>query len=198
MIPDPAIYRRKIIRLKKYDYSTPGAYFITICTINKTPFFGVVIDGEMHLNETGRISIKCWEDMPDYFQRISLDLFVIMPNHFHGIINIEGAMNRAATEGDADSGLRSGAIHCAQGDHRKTPITLGAIVRSYKALTSRLIRLSDIKEFGWQANYYEHVIRNDIELNKIREYIMTNPLRWELDRENPKRSGEDDFDQWIG
>jgi REP element-mobilizing transposase RayT len=115
-----------------------------------------------------------------------------MPNHLHGIIIIVGAQFIAPQN---ENLLR---IHKVvnEGAINRAP-TLGEIIRPVKAVTSRQIRVSVNQTFGWQRNYYEHVIRNEDSLNHIREYIRTNPTRWELDRENPKRKGEDIFDRWL-
>ena len=179
MKPDSYIYNRKIIRLKGYDYSRAGSYFVTICTRNHESFFGIILDGEMHFNDVGLIATECWMGLSQRFSAVSLDGFVFMPNHLHGIINIlddQGVINNSSIN--------------------RTP-TLGMVVRSFKALASRKIRLSGKDEFGWQRNYYEHIIRNEDSLKYILEYIISNPLRWELDRENPDWKGEDEFDRWL-
>jgi len=111
-----------------------------------------------------------------------------MPNHLHGIIIIVGAQFIAPDKENHAVDPQP----TKEDPINRSPI-LGKIIRTFKALASRRIRLSGSKEFGWQRNYYEHVIRNEDSLNKIREYIITNPLRWDLDRENPHRKGEDEF-----
>lgn len=187
MKPDSHIYNRKTIRLQGYDYSGAGSYFVTICTRNRESFFGIVLVGEMRFNNEGRIAMKCWESLPERFPEVSLDESVFMPNHLHGIINI-------AKTGVKYQNSCKGVMNCAPIHHA---LTLGMVVRSFKALASRQIRLSGKNEFGWQRNYYEHIIRNEDSLKHIREYITTNPLRWELDSENLDRKGEDEFDQWL-
>jgi putative transposase len=225
MKSDSLIHNRKNIRLRGFDYSTSGLYFITICTRNHEAFFGIVQDDKMLFNDISHIVIDCWEGLPKHFNKVSLDEFVLMPNHFHGIINISGTegiikhnglINQAPTRGlmsnagainQAPTGDKNefvGAQFIApekynatdQGLINQAP-TLGMIVRSFKSLSSRKIHLSGKYEFGWQRNYYEHIIRNEDSLNYIREYIINNPLRWELDRENPNRKGEDEFDKWL-
>jgi REP element-mobilizing transposase RayT len=186
------IYGRKSLRLKSFDYSQIGAYFITICTRKRKSLFGCISDGEMRLSDMGSIVMEYWERLPHRFPCVSLDECIVMPNHLHGIIIIVGAQFIAPQN---ENLLR---IHKVvnEGAINRAP-TLGEIIRPFKAVTSRQIRVSVNQTFGWQRNYYEHVIRNEDSLNHIREYIRTNPTRWELDRENPKRKGEDIFDRWL-
>jgi len=216
---DSYIHNRKNIRLKAFDYSTSGSYFVTICTGNYEPFFGIVENGEIHSNDVCRIAMECWQGLPERFHKVSLDEFVFMPNHLHGIINISynqrviyhaptGALipNHSNMNHDPNgyndkfvgaqfiAPKKKGVMNA--GTMNRTP-TLGMVVRSFKALATRKIRLSGKEQFGWQRNYYEHVIRNEDSLKYIREYIINNPLRWELDRENPYRKGEDDFYRWL-
>ena len=208
MRPDSSIHRRRSIRLKGYDYFQAGAYFITICTHARRNFFGSLTNGKMLLNENGIIAQECWHALPDRFRRIELDAFVFMPNHIHGIIFIVAAQFIAPNNRtEVDSKLTGeGAMNHAGGTMNRaatqggvinrTP-KLGEVIRAFKAVASRKIRLSGLKEFKWQNNYYEHVIRDEDSLNKIRQYIMTNPLRWEIDRENPLKKGVDEFDRWL-
>ena len=219
MKPNSRIHNRKNTRLMTYDYSDAGSYFVTICTKNHESFFGIVQDDKMLFNDVSRIAIKCWQGLPERFSKVSLDEFVLMPNHLHGIINIsddKGAINRTPTGvlmpnqgviNHTPTGNKNESVGVQfiapknndttnQGLINQIP-TLGMMVRSFKALASRQIRLSWKIDFGWQRNYYEHVIRNEDSLNYIREYIITNPLRWELDRENPDKKGEDEFDRWL-
>ncbi|MDI6853858.1 MAG: transposase [Deltaproteobacteria bacterium] len=170
---------RKPLRLSGFDYGQTGAYFITICTADRENLFGHIIDGQMQENKIGKTVHVLWHDLNNRFNSIETDAFVVMPNHVHGII-IVGAQFIAPSKGLMN----------------QAP-TLGDIVRTFKAVSSREIRTSLLSRFAWQRNYYEHVIRDDKSLNRIREYIVTNPLRWELDRENPSAQGNDDFDIWL-
>lgn len=185
---------RRSLRLLGYDYSQPGAYFLTICTLNRRSWFGKVVDRKMVLNHAGRMVQAVWKGLPERFHSVALDAFVVMPNHFHGIIVLVGAQFIAPNACDRNKRWHSATSH--QGAINRAP-TLGEIVRVFKAATTRQIRLAGLREFGWQRNYYEHIIRGENSLNRIREYIATNPLRWELDRENPQRRGEDEFDRWL-
>jgi REP element-mobilizing transposase RayT len=195
------IHYRRSIRLQGYDYAQTGAYFVTICTRNRECLFGKVVDGEMVLNDAGRLVQAVWDGLAGRFPTVESDQFVVMPNHLHGILvlvgaqfiapkapgrqTIKGAINRAPTTGQPNQGVINHAP------------TLGEIVRVLKAATARQIRLTEHQDFRWQRNYYEHIIRDEDSLHRIREYIVTNPLRWELDRENPQRKGEDEFDRWL-
>ena len=196
MTYDPERHRRRSIRLKGYDYSQPGAYFITLCTQDRACLFGQVVDGEMRLNEAGRMIRAQWEGLSLRFPAIEWDVFVVMPNHVHGVIVIAGADNvRADIVG---AGLVPALIHGATmcGATTRVAPTVGDIVGAFKSMTT-LIYTRGVKHSGWpsfrgqlwQRNYYEHIIRNDESLNRVREYIAKNPLQWELDRENPDFAG---------
>jgi len=159
---------------------------VTICAKGMKQVFGEIIDGDMHLNEIGKTVQNCWYDLEARFQDIALDAFTIMPNHIHGIICIVGAQFIAPGE----SGLMNQTPTC------KSP-ALGEIIRAFKAVCAYQIHKNISIKFSWQRNYYEHIVRNEESLNKIREYIINNPERWFLDRENPDRKGEDEFDSWL-
>ncbi len=165
---------RKNLRLKHYDYSTPGAYFITVCVQERTSLFGEITDGAMRVNETGQAVLQTWQGLPGRFPAIELDEFVVMPNHVHGILHNVGAPFMAP-----------GLSAPEPSDAMNRAPTLGEMVRALKAVSTRAIRQQVLPSFAWQRNYYEHVIRNDGELSKIRAYIVNNPLQWSLDRENP-------------
>ncbi len=166
---------RRSIRLKNYDYSAKGAYFITVCTWNKKCLFGEITSGTMRLSQAGETAAKCWEEIPVHFPQVTPDTFVIMPNHLHGILIIKdvhvGAKNFSPKKGHRPRG---------------TSKTIGSVIRGFKTGVTKWARNNTNIENIWQRNYYEHVIRNEYELDKIREYIVTNPARWERDRENPE------------
>lgn len=163
-------HRRKSIRLQGYDYSQAGLYFITLCTHDRVPLFGEIVDRTMVLNTAGRIVEKCWCAIPDHFPRVTLDEFVIMPNHVHGIITV-GANNHLP--------LQSNEIY-RQLQHG-TFRTIGSIVRGFKIGVTRWFRANTDIHAVWQRNYYEHIIRDEAAYLKIAEYIQTNPQRWEED-----------------
>jgi putative transposase len=166
--------QRRSIRLQGYDYSQPGAYFVTICTRDRECVLGDVTECEMRLNDIGRRAQAAWEALPTRFADIILDAFTIMPNHIHGII-IVGAQFIAPNHSTV---AQRGAMNRAP--------TLGEIVRTYKAVSTHLIRRTVNSRFAWQRNYYEHVIRDDHSLVRIRDYIANNPARWAEDEENPE------------
>ncbi len=170
---------RKFIRLKNYDYRQPGWYFVTICVHNKKCLLGNIDCNKMHLSTCGEIVHDCWCAIPKHFPFIELDMSVIMPNHFHGIVVI--------TENDLYKNDSVGATHASPlQDYAKSPArqSLGAIIGSFKsAVTKRINNLN--RFFGepfWQRNYYEHIIRDEPDLNRIRQYIDENPLKWMDDR----------------
>jgi putative transposase len=170
-----AIHRRRSIRLREYDYRQTGAYFVTIVAHDRAALFGKIADCEMRLNEFGQIVEKEWQKSSVIRSEIELDVFVIMPNHIHGILNV-------IVEGVAAPGRspRSGPA----------PHSFDAFVAGFKsAVTTRINELRHTRGTQvWQRNYYEHVIRNDDELLRVREYIVNNPLDWDNDRENPSRT----------
>ena len=169
---DPDVHHRRSIRLRGYDYSHPGHYFVTICTHGKEHVFGEVVEGEMVLNEAGEVVRRAWESLPKRFPTVALNSLVVMPNHIHIIIGLVG-------EGLAlPASLRRGAASSAP--------TLGDVLRVFKS-TSAISANALLSRCGqplWQRNYYEHIIRNPAELEMIREYIATNPPRWDTDPEN--------------
>jgi len=168
---NPQKHHRRSIRLKDYDYSQAGAYFVTICAHNQRGLFGNIVNGEMKLSSIGKIVQREWNKTPARFPNVELDAFIIMPNHIHGIL-IVGATLVVAHDNRAGT--------------RPAP-TLGKIVGSFK---SRCVRKCIQNRLNvdklWQRNYYEHIIRDEKDLNKIREYIINNPITWELDDENPE------------
>lgn len=167
---------RQSIRLKNYDYSKSGYYFVTICTENRLCIFGDIVVGatrgsptHMELNEMGKIIENIWESLPNHHP-VKLDTFQIMPNHVHFIIQI------------VDSG---GSRPNDVGGSRPAPTTVGTIVGLFKSECTKQIRIGSPKTHVWQRNYYEHIIRTENDLNKIREYIINNSLMWDRDRNNP-------------
>ena len=197
--------RRRSIRLKDYDYSAPGAYLITICSHQRKLLFGDVVDERMIPSDSGNVVSEAWNEAARRFPSVELDAFVVMPNHVHGIIFLVGAELAEPTANypnDVGAGLAlPGTIAPPSpptGAASGAP-TLGDVVRVFKSISAIEVNrvLSRSGQPLWQRNYYDHVIRDEASLLRIREYIATNPLRWQLDRENPDRIGEDDFDRWL-
>lgn len=179
MKPDPERHRRRSVRLSGYDYSQAGAYFVTICTKDRACLLGEIAEGAIHFNDAGTIVEAAYHGLPGRFPSVAIDEFMVMPNHVHGII-VVGAQFIASLDAKPD------AIHriTDQGAINRAP-TLGDVVRAFKAVSTRQIRMHANPRFAWQRNYYEHVIRDDTSLDRIRQYIADNPLQWAMDRENP-------------
>jgi len=180
---------RRSIRLPDYDYSTPGAYFVTICTQNSMCAFGEIVNEEMQQAPAGEMVRYWWGEIPNKYLNVEIDdTFVIMPNHIHGTIIIRnvGADRCVCPSNENVSTNKSKK----PGEHIGSP--LQQVIQWYKTMTTNAY-IHGVKESGWppfegklwQRNYYEHVIRNDRELQRVREYIMLNPIRWALDKENP-------------
>ncbi len=174
------------MRLSGYDYSQKGAYFITICTLNRACLFGEIADGAMLLNETGQIVSRCWQEIPLHFPTVSCDVFVIMPNHIHGILYLVDAIGGPNARAKNLSPLQ---LSSQSPGHYGTSKTVGSIIRGFKiGVTKRVRECQGEKSFAptiWQRNYYDHIIRDEDELNRIRQYIANNPVQWGADRNNP-------------
>jgi REP element-mobilizing transposase RayT len=178
-------HKSRSIRLKGYDYSQPGAYFVTICTKDRRCLFGDVIDGEVRLNSFGRIVEEEWLRSAEIRSEIKLDAWVVMPNHIHGIVFITRKSTVGAT-GQARSPciFDRAPLHAtrsARGPEKRSP---GSFISGLKATVTRLVnqlrgtRGSTI----WQRNYYDRIIRNEEELKTLRGYVAENPLQWEVDQ----------------
>ena len=180
-------YNRRSIRLKEYDYSQDGAYFVTICAHNKKCLFGDIVDGGVRLNNVGEMVEKYRGEIPIHFPQAQLDEFVTMPNHIHGIIVLSttrrGTACRARTIEKFGRPIRG---------------SLPTILRSYKSAVTK--RINEMRKTPyipiWHRNYYEHVIRDEDKLNEIRQYIIDNLLKWELDRENPHTTTKKEIESW--
>ena len=201
---DPNRHHRRSIRLKGYDYTQPGAYFVTIVTQHRECLFGEIVNGQMVLNEAGRIIQTVWDAIPEHHPGIENDAFVIMPNHIHGIVVITNV--NASASASVGAGLvpaHMAGVTAIRATTRVAP-TVGDVVGAFKSRTT-VEYIRGVATYGWtpfpgklwQRNYYEHIIRNEHALDRIREYIVCNPLRWTLDRENPQRMGNDEFDIWL-
>ena len=204
---DPHLHHRRSIRLKGYDYSKEGVYFITICVKDRTCLFGEITDGEMVLNDSGKMVEKEWLALKNRFPNIELHEHVVMPNHFHGILEIAlGATlvvaqntsdaqntpvgnNTPVTQNHAEiqNELGNGQSHDIgrpQG-HAPTGKTVGDMLDAFKSITT-VEYIHGVKQLGWvpfsgklwQRDYYEHIIRNDRSYQTISEYITNNPSKW--------------------
>lgn len=161
---DPNIHHRRSIRLRGYDYSQAGAYFVTVCAQGRACLFGEILNGTLHMSQSGEIVVRWWESIAEHFSNVELDAYVVMPNHMHGIVVL------------ADS-----IVSDAQRP------TLGKIVAYFKHQSTKAISQSRSAHADrvWQRNYYERIIRNEQALQRVREYIANNPQRWELDQFHP-------------
>lgn len=234
----PKIHHRRSIRLTHYDYSLPGAYFVTVCAFGKRCVFGSVVGDQMRENDCGRIVREQWLDTARIRPQIELDAFTVMPNHLHGILWILGPKSEhilwntgyvvpyaigpkslrpnvgpngvgpGADVGPNSVGPRPNAVRPYKNGAAQPPIgpanpippmrprSLASWASGFKsAVTSRIRKLwKDPSAVVWQEDYFERIIRDEKELLNIRDYILSNPLRWKLDRENPEAepNAEDD------
>lgn len=210
---DPGIHHRRSIRLRHYDYEKAGFYFVTMCVEGRECICGEIREGEMILNDAGRMVAEWWSELPKKFENVIIDSHMIMPNHFHGIIALVGADlcvrpgsknltdlcvrpdstgpgGRQFGEKDRGKGAYGKGAHADKGAHAGAP--LHVVVQWFKTMTTnayiRGVKEADWPPFAgrlWQRNYYERVIRDEDELKHVREYILENPRMWEMDKENP-------------
>lgn len=172
-------YRIESTRLKNWDYRNNGAYFITICTANRKPYFGEIVVVEtlktMNLSEIGELAQTFWEKIPTHFPFVALGNFVIMPNHMHGIliINNESLENNESLQCNDSTDFFS--------DISPKPGSISTIIRSYKSIVTKNAHLLN-KNFEWQSKFHDHIIRNSIAFERIQNYIENNPSNWKEDK----------------
>ncbi|MGN8224840.1 transposase [Gracilimonas sp. BCB1] len=173
-------YWQKSLRLDGWDYRTPWFYFITVCTKNRKYYLGEIKNGRMGLSEQGCAAWFFWNQIPNHFDKVKLDSFIVMPNHVHGIIQIlpdENGLNPVAS------------CNCKMPQEKIREFgkpkagSLSMILNNYKGAVTRWCNLKGY-EFKWQPRFHDHIIRNEKSLNRIREYIEYNPLNWEKDSKN--------------
>jgi len=205
---DPQIHHRRSIRLKGYDYSQAGAYFVTICVHQRECLLGDVVNGEMRLSRFGKIVHYAWLDLPKHYPHVILDAFCIMPNHVHFVIVLiddgrDGSFKlsqvslparRDGSRGLAESSqitrtlLSEEALPAQETHPYAQPIRhpLSEVIRAFKSFSAKRINTLRRTTYApfWQKNYYEHIIRNDRAWNAIAWYIINNPLNWQMDRDN--------------
>ena len=194
-------YRVESARLKGWDYSSPGHYFITICTKNRECLFGNVVRGEIVLSETGKIAEQYWREIPVHFNGIELDEFVVMPNHIHGIISIavetpnlgvstipDGTtipdtptIPGGTTIPDTPTIPGGTTIPGVSPTGIKNPPNIGIVINQFKRICTIRIRESNPGISIWQPRFHDHIIRDENELNRIRQYIIDNPANWRKD-----------------
>jgi REP element-mobilizing transposase RayT len=229
---DPQKHHRRSVRLKGYDYSSEGAYYVTIVAQGRECLFGGIIDGEMHLSKYGEIIQKWWDEILVHFLNVELGAFVIMPNHIHGIIyivterrgevlsprdnpnsnnqdiisphdhpknnnqnvNIGDAYNQGGEINDEGVKTKNQGGETQNMGGETPPLrgpTLGQIVAYFKYQSTKAMNKieteNSITKF-WQRSYYEHIIRNEKELQQKTDYILDNPSQWDEDDDNPMKS----------
>jgi putative transposase len=172
----PIVHHRRSIRIKGYDYSQAGAYFVTICTQDRKYLFGDIKQSRMLMNYVGHAVVECWNDIQTHFPHVELDEFIVMPNHIHGVAMI------------SDVGARH-AVPLPEQFGKPVSGSLPTIIWSFKSAVTK--HINELRQTPgsqlWQRNYWEHIIRNEQELNRIREYIRNNPMQWGMDRLNSDR-----------
>lgn len=168
---DRVCHERKLNRLPNYDYSQVGWYFITICTKYMTECFGEIRNDEMVLNECGRIVTQQWLWLEKQYKHVQLDTFIVMPNHFHGVLAIV----------DTD-------VCCGRNRSRPVPTpkiqSLSKLMGAFKTTSSKMIHINGETNFAWHRSFHDHIVHNEKELNNIRSYIHNNPMKWATDRNN--------------
>ena len=192
-------YRVPSARLQSWDYSSNAAYFITICTAKRTHFFGQIINGKMNLSEQGKLANQYWLEIPDHFSFVFLDEFIVMPNHMHGIIIINKPLNNDGDYISDDSGVSNVETgralslqpqQSAKSERGKQPHhrfrnqgknTISSMVGSYKSAVTKKCNENNFS-FGWQSRFHDHIIRDNDEFNRIRNYIANNPANREQDK----------------
>jgi putative transposase len=172
-------------RLSNFDYASAGAYFITICAHERRLLFGEIFGDVLVPSKIGSIVNDCWAAIPRHFPDVDLDTFVLMPNHLHGILVIRSAPVGVQHAGPSERRVRhAGPL---QPQRWSPPGSIGAIVRSFKSAVTKTCNERQLTNGTpiWQRNYYEHVIRKDEDMNRVRQYIIDNPKNWATDKENP-------------
>jgi REP element-mobilizing transposase RayT len=206
MTYDSKKHHRRSVRLKGYDYAQPGAYFVTICVRDRKCLLGKIINDQVQKSEYGRVAESFWAQIPVRFPNVSIDVFVVMPNHIHAIVMIHGPTRRGAVTaplggvtpplrqdgalGGVTPPLRQGGASGGVTAPLRRP-TLGQVVAYYKYETTK--QINQVRGTPgcpfWQRGFYDHVVRNERDLNAVREYVANNPLKWALDRDNPANLG---------
>ncbi len=187
---NPGKHHRKSMRLKDYDYSAAGAYFVTICSHNRDCIFGDIVNGKMYLSQFGDILESEWLQSREIRKEVELDIYQVMPNHFHAIVFIADLPENRIHRGETDAVGANGRSPLPDSSRpRMRPKSLSSLMAGFKSAV--MLRINQIRKTPgvpvWQRNYWDRIIRNEKELFKIRQYIINNPLKWELelDHDNP-------------
>jgi REP element-mobilizing transposase RayT len=171
-------YRVESTRLKGWDYTAAGYYYVTICTKNRDFFFGKVIENDIRLSVIGGIVAEEWLKTEEIRPNVKLDEWIIMPNHMHAILVITNQM-------PVETFRRNVSTHPSQHPSRLQPNSLGSIIGQFKSVCTKRIWTAGFNSFGWQTRFYDRIIWDEESLNKARQYIANNPLKWNMDRDNP-------------
>lgn len=177
MNQNPPKHHRKSIRLKGYDYSQQGFYFITICCNDRKYFFGKIENGKMQLNEIGRIANEYWASIPQHYPQSKLHEFIVMPNHMHGIIELVGPRHGVAPQPAPQSTMEN-----INQFGKPIPGSISVIVNQYKSSVRRWCNQNEFVFFKWQSKFHDHIIRNEQAFQNISRYILNNPLNWKDDK----------------
>ena len=183
---NPDFHNRRSLRLKNYDYTQAGVYFITICVNKHQCVFGKIIEGNMRLNEIGTIVRNEWLKTAKLRPNVQLHNFVVMPNHFHGILEItDMGIAHCVDDGGVARNAPTTTEHTETINEYMSSISpktgeMGTIIRAFKSAVTKNIRLAGY-DFRWQRNLYEHIIRNDADYDRIDNYIASNPVHWKKD-----------------
>ena len=179
---------RKANRFQDHDYSRKGYYFVTICTLKHARCFGEITNERMRLNAIGMIAHLHWREIPKHFSNTSLDEFIVMPNQIHGVVII-GDENHSARDAYmcGTTPRRGRHLQSKQQNIDRSKMYLSKIIQGFKSSVTRTVGKRWSKHaLGWQRSFYDHVIRDDANLNRVREYIQNNPQKWAFDKYNPE------------
>lgn len=175
-------YRIKSARHPHWDYSSNAAYFVTICTHNRTHYFGDIKNQKMNLSPIGHIANSCWHEIPNHFPFVELGPHIIMPNHVHGIIQIAKNIDDHDVETQNIASLQQQSTsETPKNKFGPQSQNLASIIRGFKIGVTKNVRIIN-PDFAWQARYHDHIIRNDLAYNRIANYIINNPVNWKEDK----------------
>ena len=177
---------RRSVRLPRFDYSSVGMYFLTICAAQRRGVFGEIRGNDTVMSPVGEIVRTCWIEIPQHFPNVKIETYVVMPNHLHGILTIQSKL--------PDTSIKDKTARTRELFGKPTPGSIPTIVRSLKSAVSKRVRESGLAggESIWQRGYYEHVLRNTREYVEATNYILLNPARWANDEDNPDRKSSAD------
>jgi REP element-mobilizing transposase RayT len=177
-------YRVESARLQKWDYSSPGFYFVTLCTYDRICLFGEIVGVEMKMNAYGKIVNEEWLKSFCIRRELKCDEYVVMPNHFHAIVRImdSDVVCRDVARNVSTRNVSTGPKHKFYSTISPRPNSLSTIIRSFKSAVTKRIHGAGFKDKVWQSRFYDHICRNDRELFAIRQYIANNPVNWKNDR----------------